>query len=90
MKNIITIILVLALFGWILQKMGCVSSSSSYSSSSSNSSASHTCGQCGKSYSGNGWSTAGGEQFQYDHDPGYDASCSRNCAYNSQPKRWKR
>lgn len=59
-----------------------------HSNSSSSSSGSHTCMQCGKSYSGNGWSTVGGEQFQpTDSDGGY---CSKSCAYNSQPSRWKK
>ena len=59
------------------------------SSSSSSSSQNHTCSQCGASYSGNGWSTAGGEQFMYEKDPGYDACCSKSCAYDSQPSNWK-
>lgn len=59
-----------------------------HSSSSGSSSGSHTCMQCGKGYSGNGWTTVGGEQFQpTDSDGGY---CSKSCAYNSQPSRWKR
>ncbi|MEI7597593.1 MAG: ankyrin repeat domain-containing protein [Bacteroidota bacterium] len=60
----------------------------SSSSSSSSSSESHTCGQCGKSFSGNGWSTVGGEQFQQTSWSGY-GYCSKSCAYDSQPEKWK-
>jgi len=63
-------------------------SSSSSSSGSSSSSESHTCGYCGKSFSGNGWSTVGGEQFQQSSWSGY-GYCSKECAYNSQPEKWK-
>jgi ankyrin repeat protein len=63
---------------------------SSSSGSSIPSSGTHTCTQCGKTYTGSGWSTVGGEQYKPSSDPGYDRSCSKSCAYDSQPSRWKR
>ena len=51
-------------------------------------STSSKCHECGASYSGNGWSTIGGEQYQA-KDPRYNLYCSKECAYNSQPNRWK-
>lgn len=59
------------------------SHSSSYSSSEG-----HSCGECGSSFPGNGWSTSGGEQFQQSSWTGY-GYCSKSCAYDSQPSRWK-
>ena len=58
------------------------------SSSSSQSQESHTCGYCNTNFYGNGWSTAGGEQFQQTSWSGY-GYCSKKCAYESQPTRWK-
>ena len=65
------------------------SSSPSNDSSSSSSSGSHTCGQCGKAFSGNGWSTVGGEQFEQSSWSG-SGYCSKSCAYESQPSNWKK
>lgn len=59
------------------------------SSSSESTIGSHTCLQCGKSYSGNGWMTANGEQYQPNTDNG-NQYCSKTCAYESQPSKWKR
>jgi len=61
------------------------SSSSSYSSSSTGE---HKCGYCNATFSGNGWSTVGGEQFEQTSWTGY-GYCSKKCAYDSQPSRWK-
>jgi hypothetical protein len=47
-----------------------------------------TCLECGKLISGDGWSTIDGEQFQ-NSNSGYNFYCSKQCAYNSQPNRWK-
>lgn len=63
------------------------SPNSGYSSGSS-SSGQHNCGFCGKSFSGNGWSTVGGEQFQQSSWSG-SGYCSKSCAYDSQPAKWK-
>jgi hypothetical protein len=65
------------------------SDSSGSSSSSSYSSGSHTCGDCGTSFSGNGWNTVGGEQYQQSSWNGF-GYCSKRCAYNAQPSNWKR
>ncbi len=65
----------------------------SYGSSSSRYSGGgkqHTCTQCGRSYTGIGWTTVGGEQYQPSSDPGYDQCCSKSCAWDSQPAKWKR
>lgn len=67
---------------------GSKTSSSSSGSSSSSSSGTHTCGQCGSSFSGNGWATIGGEQYEPKSWLGY-GYCSKKCAYDSQPNRWK-
>ncbi len=64
------------------------SSNSSSSSSNSNSSSSKSCLWCGNSFSGSGWGTALGEQYQ--SSDGTGRYCSRKCAYESQPKKWKR
>ena len=61
------------------------SSGSSYSSGSQ-----HECTQCGRSYTGVGWTTVGGEQYQPSSDPGYDQCCSKSCAWDSQPSKRKR
>ena len=86
-KNIIAILIILALVGQCLKKCGWTPSSPSGSSSTSNET--RTCTECGTHYSGNGWSTVGGEQFEYENDPGDNVCCSKNCAYNSQPSNWK-
>ncbi len=57
-------------------------------SGSPNSSGRHDCGYCGTSFSGNGWSTVGGDQFKQSSWSGY-GYCSKSCAYDSQPIRWK-
>lgn len=49
----------------------------------------HTCDYCGNEYSGNGWMSIGGEQYQQDTWSGA-GFCSRKCAYDQQPNRWKR
>ncbi|MCW3101701.1 MAG: hypothetical protein JWO09_141 [Bacteroidetes bacterium] len=59
------------------------------SSSTSSDSGEHKCGLCNASFSGNGWSTVGGEQFEQTSWSGY-GYCSKKCAYDSQPARWKR
>jgi hypothetical protein len=64
------------------------STGNSYNSSSSSSSETHICGHCGKSFTGNGWSTIGGEQFQQSSWSG-SGYCSKSCAYASQPSKWK-
>lgn len=56
--------------------------------SSPSSSSIHTCGYCNASFSGNGWSTVGGEQFQKSSWSGY-GYCSKKCAWESQPNKWK-
>jgi hypothetical protein len=56
--------------------------------SSSSTAEDHTCIQCGDSYRGYGWMSVGGEQYQPSSDNG-DQYCSRECAYNSQARRWK-
>ena len=56
--------------------------------SSPSSSSMHTCGYCNASFSGNGWSTVNGEQFQQSSWSGY-GYCSKSCAWESQPRRWK-
>lgn len=68
---------------------GAKTSSSSSGSSSSSSSGTHVCGQCGSSFSGNGWATIGGEQYEPKSWLGY-GYCSKKCAYDSQPNRWKK
>ncbi|MGZ4156038.1 MAG: hypothetical protein ACXVED_02595 [Bacteroidia bacterium] len=63
-------------------------SGSGSSSSSSSNSTSHTCLNCGKSYSGFGYATANGEEYELTSDQG-DQYCSRSCAKASRPARWK-
>lgn len=62
--------------------------SGSSSSSSSSNSSSHTCLNCGKSYSGFGYSTIDGEEYELTKDQG-DQYCSRSCAKASRPARWR-
>ena len=83
--------MILAIASLTIFQVGCSKqkSNSSSLSSSSTSGSSHTCLKCGKSYKGNGWMTAGGEQYQPDRDNG-DQYCSKSCAYESQPEKWKR
>ncbi len=57
-------------------------------SSSSSSSAEHTCGYCNKTFTGNGWNTIDGEQFEQTSWTGY-GYCSQKCAYDAQPAKWK-
>lgn len=85
------VIVVIVVLGVVFKGCGggASNSSSLSESSSSESSESRTCTQCGDSYTGNGWSTVGGEQFEYSSDPGYDVCCSKSCAYESQPNKWK-
>ena len=61
----------------------------SNSSSSSGGEAIHNCSFCGSSYKGIGWSSIAGEQYQPETDPGYDIYCSKRCAWESQPSKWK-
>lgn len=86
---IVTILLFLFLMG-----KGCNSCStgtnshySSPSSSSGSYSNTRKCLYCGKSFSGKGWMTIGGEQYQPSTGDGY--YCSKKCAYDSQPNSWK-
>lgn len=62
----------------------------SNSNSSSGGEAQHNCIVCNKSYTGIGWSTIGGEQYQPETEPGYDIYCSKRCAWESQPSKWKK
>lgn len=87
--KIITFAIIIGIVWFFIHVGGKNSSSSSSSGSSSGSSTgTHTCGQCGNSFSGNGWSTVGGEQFQQSSWSGY-GYCSKKCAYDSQPSKWK-
>lgn len=88
---IITIIVFGAIFWFIVRSCNNSSSSSSSDStgtSTESSSESHTCGQCGNTFSGNGWQTVGGEQYQPTSWSGY-GYCSKQCAFDSQPNKWK-
>ncbi|MBP7449799.1 MAG: hypothetical protein KA817_07170 [Flavobacteriales bacterium] len=62
---------------------------SSDSARSSNSGETHQCGYCKTTFSGHGWMHVAGEQYQPTSwlGAGY---CSRKCADESQPSRWKR
>lgn len=83
--GVVIIVAVICLGGWMFNgKHG----SGSSSSSSSSSSGQHSCLQCGNSYSGNGWMTVGGEQYQPTSDNG-NQYCSKSCAYDSQSQKWK-
>lgn len=89
--KIITAIILIGIVWFIVHAVNSGSSSSSSSGSSSSSSSSsgqHNCGYCNTSFSGNGWSTVGGEQFQQSSWSGY-GYCSKKCAYDSQPRKWK-
>jgi hypothetical protein len=63
-------------------------SSSSGGSSSGSSVASHTCLNCGKSYSGYGYATIGGEEYALSKDQG-NQYCSSSCAKASRTGRFK-
>ncbi len=58
------------------------------SSSSSSNSGSHTCLNCGKSYSGYGYATIGGEEYALSKDQG-NQYCSSSCARASRAGRFK-
>jgi hypothetical protein len=49
---------------------------------------SHACLHCSKTYTGNGWMTLNGDQYQATTDNG-NQYCSSACAYNSQSQKWK-
>jgi len=84
--GLVIVVVIILIGGWMFT--GNHSSGSSSSSSSSSSSGQHTCIHCGKSYSGNGWMTVGGEQYQPTSDNG-DQYCSKSCAFDSQTRKWK-
>lgn len=81
-----TLLILVSLFSWT----GDGYNSNSKSSSDNESSKQHTCTICNKSYTGIGWSTIGGEQYQPETEPRYDICCSKRCAWESQPSKWKR
>ncbi len=93
MQGAIKIITAIILIGIVLFIVyaGNNGSSSSSSSGSSNSTSigNHTCLKCGNSYSGNGWMTVGGEQYQPTSDNNGDQYCSSSCAYEAQSLQWK-
>jgi uncharacterized membrane protein YgcG len=63
--------------------------SSSYSSGNSGSYSNNTrsCSYCSRNFSGSGWETVSGEQYQPSSGDGI--YCSRKCAYDAQPRKWK-
>ncbi|MEI7597535.1 MAG: ankyrin repeat domain-containing protein [Bacteroidota bacterium] len=88
-------VIIAFLFILILGKSCNRCSSGSHSSSSGSSSSSEnfdangnkiqTCSHCGKSFTGTPWATINGEQYQ----DRYGSYCSKSCAYESQPEKWK-
>jgi hypothetical protein len=78
---------VLMLMWWIGNKNK-HTSGGSYSSGSSSSGVTHTCINCGKTYSGYGFATANGEEYELTSDGG-NQFCSRSCAKASRPSKWR-
>ncbi len=92
MRNkLINGVMILAIASLSFLQVGCSGkkSSSTSLSGSTTSGSSHTCLKCGKNYTGKGWMTVGGEQYQPESDNG-DQYCSKTCAYESQSGKWKR
>jgi hypothetical protein len=84
--------LVLLSFNFSLSKSNegyVASSSGGRSGGSLGTNSEHQCDYCSQTYNGNGWMTIGGEQYKQSSYSGA-GYCSRRCAYDSQPSRWKR
>jgi len=74
--------IIVALISQGLEKCGCASPPPKLPSQTE-----HTCSYCGDTFKGNGWSSITGEQYQ--PSDGSGIYCSKKCAYESQPRKWK-